>query len=166
MPQDRLALLLFMIVILAGCTQPALITSAPPTPAADPRHADTRSNHVHARNHHSRPGKQPRSAHRSAILLYRSSQDHRQQPLCPVNHRGCAGWRAPWGRFRLLHPPGHRKSHAGRAHPGGFTRPGCLGIIDRPPYGNLILIETRLEELPEEIQALIFSLSSTDPVRS
>ena len=119
----------FLIVILAGCTQPALeYRDCRPTPGGDPAPRDT------ARSESLPPPKSPLETRETARICSPLSdfslselRIHRQQPICPFDHRRRAGWRSSWGRFRLLHPSGNRKSHAGGAHPGSFARAGGLG---------------------------------------
>jgi murein DD-endopeptidase MepM/ murein hydrolase activator NlpD len=154
MSQDRIAFLFFLTVIMAGCTQPALITAKPPSPAV------FQATHT--------PGPSP-STPEIAIETRETAR------ICsPLSDFSLAELRTivsnPFAPALLedARDGGHHGvDFAYYTHP--ITGKVMLGapiqavlpgrvasvIPDRPPYGNLILIETRLADLPDDIQALL-----------
>jgi murein DD-endopeptidase MepM/ murein hydrolase activator NlpD len=153
MSQDRIALLLFLIVILAGCTQPALITATPLTPeiilaTSTPVPSTSTPETVVGTRETARICSPLRDFTLSELSSIISN------PFAPSTIEDARDGGHHGVDFAYYTHPVTGKVMLGA--PIQAVLPGRVAsvILDRPPYGNMILIETRLEDLPEGVQAL------------
>lgn len=153
MSQDRIALLLFLIVILAGCSQPALITATPHTPgvilATHTPVPSTSTPEIAIETRETARICSPLSDFTLSELASIVSNPFAPSTIEDARDGGHHGvdfayyTHAVTGKVML-------------GAPIQAVLPGRVASVidDRPPYGNLILVETRLADLPDDVQAL------------
>ncbi len=153
MSQDRIALQLLLIVILAGCTQPALITATPPTPEVI-RATRTPIPNTSTPEIEIETWETARICSPLSDFTLSEIGSIVSNPFAPSNIEDARDGGHHGVDFAYYTHPGTGKVMLGV--PIQAVLPGRVAsvTIDRPPYGNLILIETRLEDLPLEIQTL------------
>ena len=165
MPQDRIALLLFLIVILAGCTQPALNTATPPTPGV------IRATHTPVPI---TPTPEIVIETRETARICSPLSDFTLSELGSIVSNPFAPSVIDDARdgghhgvdFAYYTDPATGKVMLGAPIQAVLAGRVASVIKDRPPYGNLILIETHLEDLPLEIQTLFSDYPRPTPSAS
>jgi murein DD-endopeptidase MepM/ murein hydrolase activator NlpD len=153
MSQDRIAIYLISIMVLAGCTQPALITATSTPPevirATDTPVPSTATPEITLKT----PGIVQICSPLSDFTLTELGAIV-SNPFAPSTLEDARDGGHHGVDFAYYTHPVTGKVMLGA--PIQAVLPGRVASVltNRPPYGNMILIETRLEDLPEDVQAL------------
>jgi murein DD-endopeptidase MepM/ murein hydrolase activator NlpD len=162
MSKDRLIFLFVLLVFLAGCTQPALITANPPAPIVVS---------VTKTPIPSTPTLKIEAATLDSAQICSPLSDFKLPELGAIVSNPFAPSTVPDARDGGHHGVDfayYTHPETGKAMLGTSIQavlPGKVAAVtnNRPPYGNMILIETPLEDLPENVKVLFTSYPEPTP---
>jgi murein DD-endopeptidase MepM/ murein hydrolase activator NlpD len=153
MPQDRIAFALISVILLAGCTQPALSTATPPSPVVV---QVTRTPILPTSTPEIVLETPPSARICSPLGDFSLAEMHTilSNPFAPSMIEDARDGGHHGADFAYYTHPETGQAMLGAPIQAVFTGKVASVSTNRPPYGNLILIETPLQNLPVGIQAL------------